>query len=185
MSKIHILIILSLFSFILSQQCILGKNCPYNQGICAGNTCECLDGYKNFFDPKLSQAEQIFCNYKQKQHFIALVLELVLPSFGHFYVGKYWFGLLKLFLCVSAVSTSIYLYKEMKIPTYVEAIGKAILNKILERKDFTENKDGFSLRDIAQLLFNITFHPFWILYLIDIYMYFTKTYYDGNGMPLF
>ena len=164
---------------------ILGKNCPYNQGICAGNTCECLDGYKNFFDPKLSQPEQIFCNYKQKQHFIALVLELVLPSFGHFYVGKYWFGLLKLFLCVSAVSTSIYLYKEMKIPTYVEAIGKAILNKILEREGNKGDKDGFSLEDIAQLLFNITFHPFWILYLVDIYMYFTKTYYDGNGMPLF
>ena len=184
MSKIIIFILLPLFSFILSQDCILGKNCPYNQGFCAGTTCECLDGYRTLFNPKLPQAEQIFCNYKQKHHIIALVLEVFLPGFGHFYTAHYWLGLIKLALCLAFIWSSYYLYNEMRIPSYVEALKKTILNKILD--DLSRKpKGGISTTDIAQLLFNITFHPFWIFWLVDIYLYFTKTYYDGNGVELF
>ena len=187
MSKMKLFLILPLFSFIFSQECILGKNCPYNQGICVGNSCQCLDGFRSFFDPKLPQTEQTYCNYQQKNHFIALVLELVLPGFGHFYTGKYWFGIGKLILCLSAVGTSIYLFKEMKIPSYIEAIGKTIMNKITEKKEEEglQGTGGFTTQDAAQLLFNITFHPFWILWIVDIYMYFSKSYYDGNNIPLY
>ncbi len=74
----------------------------------------------------------------------------------------------------------------MRIPGYVEALKKTILNKILETGGGTRTpKGGISTRDIAQILFNITFHPFWIFWLVDIYLYFTKTYYDGNGVELF
>ena len=186
MSKIMIFILLPLFSFILSQECILGKNCPYNQGFCAGTTCECLDGYRILFNPKLPQVEQIFCNYKQKHHIIALALEVFLPGFGHFYTAHYWLGLIKLALCLAFIWSSYYLYDQMRIPGYVEALKKTILNKILEPDGGPrETNGGISTRDIAQLLFNITFHPFWIFWLVDIYLYFTKTYYDGNEVELF
>ena len=56
--------IISIFSSIFSQQCIFGKNCPFNQGICLGDTCECLDGYKTLYNPKLTVDQQIYCNYK-------------------------------------------------------------------------------------------------------------------------
>ena len=181
-----IIIILPLFSFILSQECIMGKNCPYNQGTCVENSCKCLDGYRSFFDPKFTTNDQIYCNYKQKHHLIALVLELILPGFGHFYVGKYWFGLIKLILCFTAIATSFYLYKEMRIPGYVEAVGQAILNKITEKTDGPQGRDtAITIEDIAQILFNITFHPFWIFYLVDIFMYYSKSYNDGYDVPLF
>ena len=74
----------------------------------------------------------------------------------------------------------------MKIPSYIEAIGKAILNKITESENGPKvGKDVISIEEIAQLLFHITFHPFWIFWIVDIFMYFTKTYYDGNDMPLY
>ena len=145
-------ILLSLFSFILSQECIVGRNCPYNQGICVGTSCECLDGYKNFFDPRLAQADQIYCNYKQKHHLIALVLEMFLPGFGHFYTYHYWLGLIKLFLAVTSIGSCFYLYHELKVPSYIEAIKKAILNKILEK---SKNKDAVVPLDC--LVWNVHF----------------------------
>ena len=114
---------------------------------------------------------------------IALVLELFLPSIGHFYVGKYWFGLIKLLLGVTFACSSYYLYKEVKRPSYIEALRETIINKILLNFDL---RGGNHLKfEIAQLLFNVTFHPFWIFYAVDVYMYYSKNYYDGNGVPLF
>ena len=183
MTKMIFFLFLPLFSFILSQECIVGKNCPYNQGICAGTTCECMAGYKTFFDPKLPQTEQIYCNYKQKNHMIALVLEVFLPSVGHFYTDHYWLALLKLGLGLGFIWSSYYLYGEMKKPSYIEALKETIMNKILDGITRGQNA-GVSTKDIAQLLFNITFHPFWIFWLVDIYLYFDKVYYDGNGVEL-
>ena len=187
MEKMIFFILLSLFSFILSQECIVGRNCPYNQGICVGTSCECLEGYKNFFDPRLAQTDQIYCNYKQKHHLIALVLEMFLPGFGHFYTYHYWLGLIKLLLAVTSIGSCFYLYHEIKVPSYIEAIKKAILNKILETEEegLKSGRAGLSLADICQYLFNLTFHPFWIFWAVDIYLYFSKIYSDGNGIPLF
>ena len=185
MTKMIFFILLSLFSFILSQECIVGRNCPYNQGICVGTSCECLDGYKNFFDPRLAQADQIYCNYKQKHHLIALVLEMFLPGFGHFYTYHYWLGLIKLILAITSIGSCYYLYHEIKVPSYIEAIKQAILNKILDTEEFKSGRGGLSLTEIAQFLFNVTFHPFWIFWAVDIYLYFSKIYSDGNGVPLF
>ena len=57
MYEIKLLIILPLLSLAFSQECIIGKNCPYNQGICIGTQCECLDGYRTVYDPKLLQTQ--------------------------------------------------------------------------------------------------------------------------------
>ena len=180
-----IYLIISLFALTISQQCITGKNCPLNQGICVGGTCQCLNGYKTLFNNALSLEQQIFCNYQQINHFIPLALELI-PGIGlgHFYIGRYWLGIIKLCLAITFVSCSIYLYNELKIPSYVEAIGKTILNKIIDTDDLQSSRGGISMRDIAQILFNATFHPFWIFWLFDLYMFFMKSYNDGNNIPL-
>ena len=183
MYQMKLFIILSLFTFILPQQCILGQNCPFNQGICAGDTCECLDGYKTLYNPKLPVEQQVYCNYKQIHHLIPLILEFFLAGFGHFYVGKYWYGIIKLALAVICFGSSYYLYKEFRKPSYIEALKETILNKILKLE--TIQGERSILYDIAQLCFNLTFHPFWIFWIFDLYMYFTKTYYDGYGFPLY
>ena len=187
MNLIKILNFLPLLSLVFSQECIIGKNCPNNQGICVGTSCECLDGYRTVLDPKLSQTEQIYCNYPQKHHMIALILELFLPSIGHFYVGKYWFGIIKLILGVTFVCSSYYRYvyiRQLRNKGYILILWETILNKY-PYENILIDIHGIDPLDIAQLLFNISFHPFWIFYVIDIYMYYTKTYYDGNGVPLF
>ena len=186
MQEMKLLLILSLFSFALSQQCVVGSNCPYNQGMCVADTCECLDGYKTFFYPALPPERQIYCNYKQISHFYPLILEFFLPGIGHIYVGKYWFGIIKLCLAIIFASSCYYIYEEIKVPGYIEALKRAILNKLFDGDDDKprRGKDGITLLDIAQFLFNITFHPFWILWAFDLYMYFTKSYNDGNGIAL-
>ena len=183
MKKMDLYLLLSVFSLVFSQQCIVGSNCPYNQGICVGNTCECLDGYKNFFDPALPPEQQIYCNYQQISHFYPLILEFFLPGIGHFYVGKYWFGLIKLCLALTFVLSSFYLYKTIKVASYILALKKTVLNKIIPEDP--RGQKGINMNDIAQFLFNISFHPFWIFWAFDLYMYFTKSYKDGNGIALY
>ena len=180
----EIYLIISLFVLTASQQCIAGTNCPLNQGICVGGACECLEGYKTFYKKDLPLEQQIFCNYQQINHFIPLALEFF-PGIGlgHLYIGRYWQGIIKLCLAVIFLSCNFYLYKELKVPSYVEAIGKSIINKIIP-DDIRSGNGGITRYDIAQALFNITFHPFWILWLFDIYMFFMKSYNDGNGIPL-
>ena len=184
MLEMRLLLIFLLFSFALSQQCILGSNCPYNQGTCVADTCECLEGYKTFFNPSLPQEQQIYCNYKQINHFYPLILECFLPGIGHFFVGKYWFGIIKLCLALTFIGCSIYIYKEVKIPKFAEAIKKTIINKILDDDIVQSSRDGITTVQLAQYAFNITFYPFWIFWAFDLYMYFSKSYNDGNGIPL-
>ena len=109
---------------------------------------------------------------------------MFLPSIGHFYTGHYLLGLIKLTLCLASIWSSYYIYREMRIPSYFEALKKTITNKICDGY-FRCPRHGISRRDIAQQLFNVTFHPFWLFWLVDIYLYFSKIYYDGNGVELF
>ena len=180
MAEMKLLIILSLFSFILPQQCIPGTNCPLNQGVCIADTCDCLTGYRTFYDKTKPINQQVFCNYQQIDHYYPLILEAFLPGFGHFYVGKYFFGAIKLLLAIGFISSSLYIYHEIRVANFIKIIWDLILNKILGEK-----KRGSMLPlELAQFVFNITFHPFWIFYALDLYMYFTKSYNDGNGIPL-
>ena len=167
-------LLLPLISLVISQQCTAGTNCPLNQGFCSGGTCQCLEGYRTFYDKSLPMEQQVYCNYKQINHFIPLVLEFCfLGGLGHFYVGKYILGFVKLFLEVSAIGTCFYLYIEFRVPD----------NRIIP-DDVSRSAGGLTTEQIMQHLFNFTFHPFWILYLFDLYMYFTKAYKDGNNIPL-
>ena len=180
--KLYLLI--PLFSLVFSQQCVPGKNCPFNQGFCNGGTCECLEGYKTFYNKALPFDQQTYCNYQQINHFIPLILEIA-PGLGHFYVGKYIQGAIKLILFVLGLWSAIYLHKELKIPKFVTSFFKILCNKALDLIDVPRDRNGgLSMVEIAQITFNFAHTGFWILFCYDFYMYYTKSYRDGNGIPL-
>ena len=179
--KIYFLI--PLFSLVISQQCVPGKNCPFNQGFCNGGTCECLEGYKTLYDKSLPLEQQTYCNYEQINHYVPLVLEFI-PGLGHFYCGKYIQAAIKVILFVSWVSSAIYLHRELKIPKFVTSFFTIFSNKALDLLQPRGGTGGFSMVEIAQNTFNITHLAFWVLFCYDFYMYFTNSYRDGKGFPL-
>ena len=134
--------LLSFFSlFILSyeqfqQQCTLGKNCPFNQGICVSNFCRCYEGYVTLNDVSLPPEKQIYCNYQQKSQYTPIILEIFLPCIGHFVVGNYWIGLLKFSLILSFILSSLSLYGEIRIPPLLIILfNKLGLSSILSKED--------------------------------------------------
>ena len=50
LSTKNLLVFLLLFIFSYEQQCISGKNCPVNQGMCVSNKCVCNEGYHTLLD---------------------------------------------------------------------------------------------------------------------------------------
>ena len=121
---IKILLISSLLIDSLQQQltCTLGQNCPLNQGMCVGDFCQCLDGFYSLLDPKLLPDQQIYCNYEQINVYKPLIMEIFLPSIGHFYVGKYWLGLIKLILLITYVTCSYLIYGYFGVPRFITTI---------------------------------------------------------------
>ena len=127
------ILIISLFN-ISFEQCVLGGNCPLNQGECVNNACNCLSGFYTLLDPKLPPEQQTYCNYEQINVYAPIILELFLPSFGHFYTGKYYLGIAKLILLFAYLTSSYYLYDKLKMPIYIryimEKFGPALLSLI-------------------------------------------------------
>ena len=68
------------------------NNCPTNRGTCSGeNFCFCFDGYFSTYE------SNVLCDYEQKDRTLYFLLEFVLSfGIGHFYVGKYIYGSIKL-----------------------------------------------------------------------------------------
>jgi cyanate lyase len=140
------ILIFSLFN-ISSEQCVLGGNCPLNQGECVNNACNCLSGFYTLLDPQLPPEQQTYCNYEQINVYAPVILELFLPSFGHFYTGKYYLGIAKLILLFIYLTSSYYLYDKLEMPIYIryimEKFGPALLSLIglkLAEEEEEENK---------------------------------------------
>ena len=186
MIPIKLFLVLAIFGLVITQQaqqCIMGVNCPLNQGFCIDNQCQCLEGFKTYFDKSIPFENQVYCNYQQKSHFVPLVLECFLPGIGHFYVGKYLFGAIKLCICLAFLCSTFYIYKELKIPKFIIALKEQILpGGIFD--DFIKSGRPNNLFKVARLVFNLSFYPFWLFWAGDLYLYFTNYYYDGYGMPL-
>lgn len=145
-----IILYLSFFAFSYEQapQCVLGKNCPFNQGICATpNFCKCNEGFETLVDETLLPGQQIYCNYEQISQYIPIVLEIFLPSIGHFVVGNYWLGAVKFILIISFVLSSFSLYDELRVPTLLGYLNEKFeITKILkiekEGKDEDKEEDN-------------------------------------------
>ncbi len=99
------------------------KICKKSNGKCTTPTvCTCEKGKANF--PIIT--DEIICGYNQRKQLIAFLLELCFAcGIGHFYIGAWWFGMVKLlvvvlipiFFCSMMVCSDIFIkgYKLMII----------------------------------------------------------------------
>ena len=78
------------------------KNCPVTRGTCSSeNICVCFDGYMTTFE------QPTYCDYEQYELLIFLLLEFFFSfGVGHFYVHRYFYGLIK-FIAV-AILCAVY-----------------------------------------------------------------------------
>ena len=115
--KIFLFLSFFVFSYEQAPQCILGKNCPFNQGVCTTpNFCKCNEGFETLIDETALPGQQIYCNYEQMSQYMPIILEVFLPSMGHFVAGNIWLGAGKLILVISFVLSSFTLYDEIRVP---------------------------------------------------------------------
>ena len=80
----------------IGPKCIQGENCPNLQGMCLNDKCVCMRGYQTVIS--LDSTNPIYCNYAQKSRWIALILELFIPSLGLFYLKRIMHAIIKLIL---------------------------------------------------------------------------------------
>ena len=143
--KIFLFLSIFLFSYGQAPQCILGKNCPINQGTCAApNYCKCNEGYETLIDETLMPGQQIYCNYEQMSQYTPIILEIFLPSMGHFVVGNYIVGIIKFLIIISYILSSFSLYDEFRFPPLMKYLYDKLeiesLLKIERKEDEDEGK---------------------------------------------
>ena len=184
-----LLIYLSLLILSHEQQCIFGKNCPVNQGFCVTDICVCTEGYQTMLDKSTPIDQQIFCNYKKISQYTPIVTEIFFPSLGHFIVGNYWLGLIKIALLLAYVISSYSLYKKVAMPTLLkillEKIGLTIFLGLPHdtRLRSTIKKIEDNKTKILKKIFHISGTLFSLMYFVDLFFYKFGIYTDGNGVP--
>ena len=203
--KCLIFVTLIIFTTILCQNsyvCKRGINCPIGKGFCQNGNCICKNDYYTLISPN---QKIIYCSYEKINRFYPLLLELFLPSIGHFYVGKYYFGIIKLSLIVIPLICFIYgyfLYKKHieennqiennKVGTTEEkffsrADNEQIDNKHGEDELHVANREKHKLNYIAYFPVLVTFICaiiFFPMHIFDLFCYFLGYYNDGYGVPL-
>ena len=187
LSTKNLFLFLILFIFSYEQQCIFGKNCPVNQGMCVSDICVCNEGYHTLLDKSTPANLHIYCNYKKISQYTPIVTEIFLPSFGHFIVGNYWLGLLKLSLIITYVLSSYYLYEKVDLPTLFKKLFEKIgISTFLEdtkvpkcRKKQYDTGKKFVIKQI----FHVSSTLISLMYFVDLFFYKFGVYTDGNGIP--
>jgi len=81
------------------------ENCPAPNSCISAHICQCSEEKANFEEDAYGNydTQKVYCNYTRKKQLIAFVLEFVLISAGHFYIGSYLLGSLKLILFFCAL----------------------------------------------------------------------------------
>merc|ERR1711957_601468 len=90
----------------LSEKCN-STNCPLPNKCASDHICRCSEDKANFDENAFAEFDknipQIYCNYTRKKQLIAFIFEFVFISVGHFYIGSYMLGCLKLFSLILAM----------------------------------------------------------------------------------
>jgi len=90
----------------LSEKCNT-SNCPAPNSCASDHICRCSEDRANFDENAFGEYDrnipQVYCNYTRKKQLIAFILEFCFISVGHFYIGSYVLGFLKLFSLISAI----------------------------------------------------------------------------------
>jgi hypothetical protein len=164
------------------QQCISGKNCPLNQGECISGKCVCNTGYQTLLAQSTPIDQQIYCNYKQISQYTPIILEIFLPSIGHFTVGNYWLGLIKISLLLTYVISSYIGFGKLEPPELwlklMEKIGIAAFLNVSKN----ENARGNASK-ILIIAFDISGVLISLMYFADLFCYKLGVYNDGYGFP--
>ena len=160
---ISILCILTiLFSLSLCQKgpiCSIA-NCPFGQGQCINEECFCIKGYKTVTLEQNKPFE--YCNYKQYSRWTPFVLEFLLPTIGHFYIGNFYRGILKLSIMIG--------------PLLIWLMGYVIKNCCF--------KDDDEIIGTISICSSIVFLIFVIFQFVDLIYYAFAWLKDGNGVQL-
>ena len=176
-----LLICLSLIILSYQQQCISGKNCPFEQGQCIADKCVCNTGYQTLL-VQSTPDQQIYCNYKQISQYTPIILEIFLPSVGHFTVGNYWLGLIKISLLLAYVISSYIGFGKLEPPelwlTLMKKIGIAGFLGISSNENVRGNASK-----IIIITFDISGILISLMYFADLFCYKFGVYTDGYGFP--
>ena len=173
------IIYLSLIILTYEQQCIFGKNCPVNQGLCVSDMCVCSEGYHTLLAENTPIDQQIFCNYKKISQYTPLITEMFFPSLGHFIVGNHWLGIIKLSLLLAYVISSYKLYKKIEMPQLL----RVLINKIGLSIFISESILRCRPDNLIITIFRISSVLFSLMYFVDLFFYKFGVYTDGNGVP--
>ena len=181
MAKIKILLYLSLVILSYEQLCIAGKNCPLDQGDCVADVCKCKNGFTNLIDKSIPVDQQIYCNYAQTSHFKVLILELCGLGIGHFSIGNYWIGLLKLLLGITYFTTQYLYYHNFELPCIINKIILFFFEKAISGGFRSEKEEKHPIGKLINKLSNCLWS---IVYVIDLLLLLFNFISDGNGIPL-
>ena len=196
-SVIFILIFFSFYS--INSICIEGQNCPFKQGYCLADKCECYYNYWSLID-KAQQISPIYCNYKKYNRFYILFIEFFLPSFGHLIAGKYYYFIIKFLLLFCPIVYFVIgfcVYKKddeekNEEQRNWEPSRENIASYNNKEINFDEdlhlaNRENIKYNKWSQLSIILSFLSliaFIIWHLIDIICYIFGLYPDGNGVPM-
>ena len=182
----NLFLFLLLFIFSYEQQCILGKNCPVNQGMCVSDICVCNEGYYTLLDKSTPANLLIYCNYKKISQYTPIVTEIFLPSLGHFIVGNYWLGILKISLILAYLLSSYYLYKKVSLPSLFKKLFEKIgISTFLEESNVTRQRtrQDTQRKLFVKKIFHVSSTLISLMYFADLFFYKFGVYTDGNGVP--
>jgi hypothetical protein len=142
----------------LQSSCNL-ENCPALQGYCRSDKCLCLEGYITISDGNNFK----FCNYKQKESIISLLLESFgLFGVGHLYAGRIYYGLSKIFCFFIFI-----------------CLGSQFVITLLKEESDTQIAYYVKLLiSLGCLGVPIAWH------LVDLYKWANNMYKDGNDQPM-
>ena len=141
------------------------ESCPHKKGICYQNICLCHEGYLTVDPGQIESYGKTFCDYIQRRHYVALLLEFFLPiGIGHLYARKIRLAIAKFIFALILGGLVLYnrwaVNKIMSDLTFKPNIGRNILLQMVL-------SFGYSI-------FNLT----------DLICYGFNLYSDGNGLPL-
>jgi hypothetical protein len=135
----------------------------------------CAQGYVNYDDSKDSRNVKN-CQYVQKKQITAFFLELFLwCGIGHFYSGRILIGIIKLIFFISFFVIYGFLRRYA---------SKEDDNDIFISVDDDSECLPEQVEKLLGILFCIVCCGLFIWQVIDLVMFASNKYYDGNGVPL-
>ncbi len=133
-------------------------NCNAERGVCYMNTCYCFNGFTSL------KGRDAYCDYKMKNHYVALLLEFFFPfGAGHFYAENYLLGSLKLAFVLFLIISICLFYNY-----FTGDVSNIKTNKLIYL--------------INTFLFCLAVYLVWNL--VDLLLFGLNIYKDGNNINM-